>query len=190
MTCTTTTRAQRHLLQPSSSRPSFSFSRCCSVVVSSKASSTMPRFVPLVLVAAAAMNSADAFVSRTAVQTSTTREDSALYFGIPTFGAKDDSNKDSKDEEPEKKIGLSGLAQLITAGMGSPFLGDFEGVDKETGKFMFSLEANNLVDEVRSVLLLRQYTMNWIQTNIRTIFVIDRMGRASRQKCLTLKAVG
>jgi len=31
--------------------------------------------------------------------------------------------------------------------MGSPFLGDFEGVDKETGKFMFSLEANNLVDE-------------------------------------------
>ena len=48
---------------------------------------------------------------------------------------------------PEKKIGLSGLAQLITAGMGSPFLGDFEGVDKETGKMMFSLEANNLVDE-------------------------------------------
>jgi len=26
-------------------------------------------------------------------------------------------------------------------------LGDFEGVDEETGKFMFSLEANNLVDE-------------------------------------------
>eukprot|EP00814_Leptocylindrus_danicus_P021159 CAMPEP_0116033022 /NCGR_PEP_ID=MMETSP0321-20121206/18666_1 /TAXON_ID=163516 /ORGANISM="Leptocylindrus danicus var. danicus, Strain B650" /LENGTH=131 /DNA_ID=CAMNT_0003508867 /DNA_START=62 /DNA_END=457 /DNA_ORIENTATION=+ len=52
------------------------------------------------------------------------------------------------DNEPEKKsIGLSGLFQLITAGMGSPFLGDFEGVDEETGKFMFSLEANNLVDE-------------------------------------------
>lgn len=78
-------------------------------------------------------------------------------------------------DEPEKKIGLSGLLQLITAGMGSPFLGvseqlldvlssrflnvllissspllldqDFEGVDEETGKFMFSLEANNLVDE-------------------------------------------
>ena len=29
----------------------------------------------------------------------------------------------------------------------APFLGDFEGVDEETGKFMFSLEANNLVDE-------------------------------------------
>jgi len=26
-------------------------------------------------------------------------------------------------DEPEKKIGLSGLLQLITAGMGSPFLG-------------------------------------------------------------------
>lgn len=41
------------------------------------------------------------------------------------------------DNEPEKKsIGLSGLFQLITAGMGSPFLGDFEGVDEETGKIV------------------------------------------------------
>lgn len=76
-----------------------------------------------------------------------------LQFGIPTFGAgkNNDDNDESKNKEnaiPEKKIGLSGLAQLITAGMGSPFLGDFEGVDEETGKFMFSLEANNLVDEV------------------------------------------
>jgi hypothetical protein len=31
--------------------------------------------------------------------------------------------------------------------MGSPFLGDYEGTDPETGKMMFSLEANNLVDE-------------------------------------------
>ena len=52
------------------------------------------------------------------------------------------------------KIGLSGLLQLITAGMGSPFLGDFEGVDKETGKLMFSLEANNLVDEVSSAYII------------------------------------
>lgn len=76
-----------------------------------------------------------------------------MQFGIPTFGAgkknEDDEEKKKKiqNSEPEKKIGLSGLAQLITAGMGSPFLGDFEGIDKETGKFMFSLEANNLVDE-------------------------------------------
>ena len=86
-----------------------------------------------------------------------------LYFGIPTFGAgqnknnNDDNtsgeNKKNENAIPEKKIGLSGLAQLITAGMGSPFLGDFEGVDKETGKFMFSLEANNLVDEVSKTFL-------------------------------------
>eukprot|EP00566_Odontella_aurita_P028919 CAMPEP_0113573360 /NCGR_PEP_ID=MMETSP0015_2-20120614/26576_1 /TAXON_ID=2838 /ORGANISM="Odontella" /LENGTH=147 /DNA_ID=CAMNT_0000476433 /DNA_START=43 /DNA_END=486 /DNA_ORIENTATION=- /assembly_acc=CAM_ASM_000160 len=70
----------------------------------------------------------------------------SLAFGIPTFGGppKDD---ESGEEEPEKKIDAKGLLQLITAGMGSPFLGDFEGVDEETGKFMFSLEANNLVDE-------------------------------------------
>ena len=85
--------------------------------------------------------------------TSRTQSTTQLNFGIPTFGAgKDKEDKsDSKDGNqamPEKKIGLSGLAQLITAGMGSPFLGDFEGVDEETGKMMFSLEANNLVDEV------------------------------------------
>eukprot|EP00586_Coscinodiscus_wailesii_P021231 CAMPEP_0172500946 /NCGR_PEP_ID=MMETSP1066-20121228/144418_1 /TAXON_ID=671091 /ORGANISM="Coscinodiscus wailesii, Strain CCMP2513" /LENGTH=169 /DNA_ID=CAMNT_0013275457 /DNA_START=127 /DNA_END=636 /DNA_ORIENTATION=- len=76
-----------------------------------------------------------------------------LNFNIPTFGF--DKKDNDGDDEPtssstskeEKKIGLSSLVQLITAGAGSPFLGDFEGVDEETGKFMFSLEANNLVDE-------------------------------------------
>ena len=58
----------------------------------------------------------------------------------------DDGDKSEKNLE-KKDIGLKGLAQLITAGMGAPFLGDYQGVDKETGKFMFSLEANNLVDE-------------------------------------------
>ena len=32
--------------------------------------------------------------------------------------------------------------------MGSPFLGDYQGVDKETGNMMFTLEANNFMDEV------------------------------------------
>jgi len=74
---------------------------------------------------------------------------SSLHFGIPTFGAKDQKDDSSDDSEPveKKEIGLSGLVQLITAGMGSPFLGDFEGVDEDTGNLMFSLEANNLVDE-------------------------------------------
>lgn len=69
-----------------------------------------------------------------------------LFFGLPSFGPKDE--KEEVDPNLEKnKIGLKGLVQLITAGAGAPFLGDFQGVDKETGKFMFSLEANNLVDE-------------------------------------------
>ena len=78
----------------------------------------------------------------------------ALNFNIPTFGANENKD-DSSDETPEeeKKIGISGLIQLITAGMGSPFLGDFEGVDEETGNFMFSLEANNLVDEVCGIII-------------------------------------
>jgi len=37
---------------------------------------------------------------------------------------------------------------------GSPFLGDFEGVEKETGKLLFSLEANNFVDEVNLTITL------------------------------------
>lgn len=73
-----------------------------------------------------------------------------LFFGIPTFGpGKKTGNEggEMSSDEPKKQIGLSGLFQLITAGMGSPFLGDFEGVEEGTGKLLFSLEANNLVDE-------------------------------------------
>mmetsp|Transcript_909 Transcript_909/g.1156 ORF Transcript_909/g.1156 Transcript_909/m.1156 type:complete len:156 (+) Transcript_909:54-521(+) len=80
----------------------------------------------------------------------TKSSETKLSFGIPTFGAGGSKKDDDDKEEPvenKPKIGLSGLVQLITAGAGSPFLGDFEGVDEETGNFMFSLEANNLVDE-------------------------------------------
>jgi hypothetical protein len=76
-----------------------------------------------------------------------------LSFGIPSFltppAPKDDDSKseDKKDSKEEKSVGLKGLVQLIMAGAGAPFLGDYEGIDKETGKFMFSLEANNLVDK-------------------------------------------
>lgn len=92
-----------------------------------------------------------AFVPITTPQSSSIHASSSttLYFGIPDFL----TPKPEQSKEPltpakeEKKIGISGVLQLITAGMGAPFLGDFEGVDEETGKFMFSLEANNLVDE-------------------------------------------
>ena len=70
-----------------------------------------------------------------------------LHFGLPSgFGPKSDE-PDNKDDEPEKKISAGGLLQMIAAGAGAPFLGDFQGVEKDTGKLMFSLEANNLVDE-------------------------------------------
>jgi hypothetical protein len=80
-----------------------------------------------------------------------------LHFGIPTFGSKDDK-KDDKKKDDDKKISFSGLIQVITAGMGAPFLGDYEGIDEETGKMMFSLEANNLVDEVGEVVKIRGTT--------------------------------
>ena len=122
--------------------------------------------VPLlvsVVVASVAVD-VDGFVSTTS--TATTRyfqqqqqqqqcSTTELFFGIPKFlepkndDDDENNNKSSKDPmlENEKKIGLGSLFQLITAGAGAPFLGDFQGVDKETGNLMFSLEANNLVDE-------------------------------------------
>uniref|UniRef100_A0A6U5EBQ2 Uncharacterized protein n=1 Tax=Corethron hystrix TaxID=216773 RepID=A0A6U5EBQ2_9STRA len=106
-----------------------------------------PRFL-LLLVSAAICHGANAFLiqQHSPVMPPTT---TALNFGIPDFSGKkeNDEASPSKNALPKEKIGLGSLLQLITAGMGSPFLGDYEGVDKETGNFMFSLEANNLVDE-------------------------------------------
>ncbi len=77
-----------------------------------------------------------------------------LSFGLPSWIP--DPSRDSEggedapesaSSEPPPAIGLKGLVQLITAGAGSPFLGDYKGVDEETGNFMFELEANNLTDE-------------------------------------------
>lgn len=105
-------------------------------------------------IATALILSAVACTNAFAPAAPTSRQSTELHFGIPTFGAKDskEEKNDGGEGQPEKKIGMSGLVQLITAGMGSPFLGDFEGVDEETGKMMFSLEANNLVDKVRQAL--------------------------------------
>lgn len=77
------------------------------------------------------------------------RQSTELYFGIPTFGKKDEDDEQEENQKDLEKpsVGLKGLIQLVTAGAGAPFLGDYQGVDKETGNFMFSLEANNLVDE-------------------------------------------
>ncbi len=98
------------------------------------------------LIFAVCIGSAQAFAPTPISRTST-----QLQFGIPTFGAGKGNEEKVPNKEidnlPEPKIGMSGLVQLITAGMGAAFLGDFEGVEEDTGKMMFSLEANNLVDE-------------------------------------------
>jgi hypothetical protein len=111
----------------------------------------MTRYV-LVLLATtvlAALSGANAFAPvQQGNRVATTTTSTQLHFGIPTFGPKkDDDEPKDPNLEKEEKIGLKGLVQLLTSGAGAPFLGDFQGVDKETGNFMFSLEANNLVDE-------------------------------------------
>jgi hypothetical protein len=125
-----------------------------------------PSLTKTLLVLAAALAAAESFAPlKLPSTTRCSSSSSQLFFGIPSFltpqsdkdkdsdvkqvkGAKKGKKGEKKLEKgPEKKIGLSGILQVIASGAGAPFLGDFEGVDKETGKFMFSLEANNLVDE-------------------------------------------
>jgi hypothetical protein len=100
------------------------------------------------------IQSSQGFVGIPAVTTTNTPSSqstttSALALGIPKFFLPQEeqeketlSSSSSKTKQEEKKLDVKGLLQLITAGAGAPFLGDFEGVDEETGKFMFSLEAN------------------------------------------------
>lgn len=98
------------------------------------------------------LNAGDAFVG-VATNHRSLAVETELSFGIPGFltpkSDEDQEDEASKKDEnvPKKEVGWKGLVQLVTAGAGAPFLGDFQGVDEETGKFMFSLEANNLVDE-------------------------------------------
>jgi hypothetical protein len=55
-----------------------------------------------------------------------------LGFGFNGLGSPKPSKEEDADK-PEKKIGAAGLLQLITAGMGAPFLGDYQGVDEVSG---------------------------------------------------------
>ena len=69
-----------------------------------------------------------------------------------------DETKTRRKEE--KKMTAKGLLQLVMAGAGSPFLGDYEGVDEETGKFMFSLLLTYLcVHSKQAAWLLSHYHM-------------------------------
>ena len=54
---------------------------------------------------------------------------SSLSFGFNGLGTSDEKEETSVEaENTEKKISAGGLFQLITAGMGAPFLGDYQGV--------------------------------------------------------------
>ena len=113
----------------------------------------MSRF--LFFLALISISSAFTFITPPTSSLSSSTTTTSLSFGIPKF--LDPNSKNDDDDEPapastdtEKKkpgINLSGIVQLITSGAGSPFLGDYKGVDKETGNFMFELEANNLTDK-------------------------------------------
>ena len=70
--------------------------------------------------------------SPTAVRAAVTK----LNFGFNGLGSPPDDTKAVVDE-PEKKITGRGLFQLIAAGMGAPFLGDFEGVDNVSSLYIF-----------------------------------------------------
>lgn len=68
-----------------------------------------------------------------------------LSFGFNGLGTpKEDTEIDSDKAEDEKKISAGGLFQLITAGMGAPFLGDYQGVsDVSILSYLFECYVHN-----------------------------------------------
>ena len=67
-----------------------------------------------------------------------------LRFGFPDFNGKKEMLDAGPDADPEKKLSLKSLLALVATGAGSPFLGDFKGVDEDSGTLNFELDANNL----------------------------------------------
>lgn len=86
----------------------------------------MTRKVSLLLALSTLVGTTHAFVPSSLARPSMTK----LQFGIPTFGPKNDDESEKDPSIDDKKIGLGGLVQLVTAGLGAPFLGDYQGVDK------------------------------------------------------------
>jgi len=76
------------------------------------------------------------FINGPLIPTRPSRQQVALSFGLPSWIPNpqddDDAQKgvQKKVDDDKPKIGLKGVIQLITAGAGSPFLGDYKGVDK------------------------------------------------------------
>ena len=76
------------------------------------------------------------YTNRRIVPVATSTTNTKLFFGIPSFLQPDSDEEDESNERSgkisedpkleKKKIGLEGLFQLITAGAGAPFLGDYQ----------------------------------------------------------------
>lgn len=62
-------------------------------------------------------------------------------------------------KEQKKGFGIGQLLQLISMGAGAPMLGEFERID-ESGRAIFKLEANNLVDADGNVIQTRARNFN------------------------------
>ena len=82
----------------------------------------MTRSLAAIVAILGGLTSVNGFAPATGRQTVSSTE---LGFGLPSFGSKGDDESDDKNVE-KKSIGLQGLVQLITAGAGSPFLGEFQ----------------------------------------------------------------
>mmetsp|Transcript_34592 Transcript_34592/g.73693 ORF Transcript_34592/g.73693 Transcript_34592/m.73693 type:complete len:104 (-) Transcript_34592:290-601(-) len=83
--------------------------------------------LPAVAVAIAISSAQAAFIGPPGIPGVVWGAGTNLGFGFNGLGS-EKADADS-DEKPEKKISAGGLVQLITAGMGAPFLGDYQGVD-------------------------------------------------------------
>jgi hypothetical protein len=96
---------------------------------------------------------------------------SKLNFGFNGLGTPNDEKKKNKTKDSskattttqngEKKITTKGLFQLIAAGMGAPFLGDYEGVDN------VSYNINTIVTRrMYTSIFFRLLSLTYIPLNI------------------------
>ena len=81
----------------------------------------------VVTIAIACITIAEAFLGPPGIPGVAWGAGTKLSFGFNGLGQ--DQDEEINEEETEKKISAGGLFQLITAGMGAPFLGDYQGVD-------------------------------------------------------------
>mmetsp|Transcript_24744 Transcript_24744/g.41249 ORF Transcript_24744/g.41249 Transcript_24744/m.41249 type:complete len:149 (-) Transcript_24744:619-1065(-) len=95
--------------------------------------------VIIVLISLQLISHSEAFTGFTHQMAVTGRNSHSLPHRQPLFSKEDNA------EETKKGFTFAGLVQLIAMGAGAPGLGEYKGTD-ESGRMLFELEANNLVD--------------------------------------------